>query len=121
EGHGDDADPDRGVAEGFDAEDLGLLDEERAPGGIGEELAAKVAEDGEDAVDILLVGDLDVDDGAGPGLGQVADLGDLAVGDDVDDAVDVAEDGGAEGDLLDHPVDVADADHVADAELSLDE
>ena len=61
----------------------------------------------------------EVDDGAGPAAREVADRADVAVGDDVESAVDAAEAGEAHRDVLDHPCHAADQHRVADVVLVL--
>ena len=72
-------------------------------------------------VDVLAVGDADVQHRARPALRPVADAQHLAVADVPDGAVDVADPGHAQADGLDDARGVAEVDHVADAVLVLDE
>ena len=67
-----------------------------------------------------VVADVDVEHGAGPVLALVADPQDLAVADVPDGAVDVADAGHAQADVLDGADRLAEVDLVAHAVLVLD-
>ena len=74
-----------------------------------------------DLVEVLVVGDGDVDDGVGAALGLVADPDDLAVADVPRHAVDVPQSGHPQGDLLDRADRLARVDDVTDAVLVLED
>ena len=74
-----------------------------------------------DLVDVDLVGHGEVDDDARPALREVADPDDLAVAHVPERAVHVADVGDADADRLDDAGGRPEVDHVADAELVLDD
>jgi hypothetical protein len=80
-----------------------------------------VPDHGQGAVDVLFVGDPDVHHRPGPAPGHVADHLDLAVGHDVDRALDIAQDDHPEGHLLHRPALPSGLDHVPDGELVLEQ
>ena len=84
-------------------------------------LAPDLVDDVDRLVDVGAVGDRDVLVDPRPDAGQVGGDLDLAVGDGVDDAVEVAERRPPQVEVLDRAVDAGEADHVALAELVLDQ
>ena len=84
-------------------------------------LATDVVDDLDRLVDVRAVGDGDVLVDPRPDPGQVAGDGDLAVGDRVDDAVEVAQRRPPQAEVLDRAGHAGDPDDVALAELVLDE
>jgi hypothetical protein len=83
------------------------------------QLLGLVADDGDGPVHVLAVGDGNVHHRARPAAGLVAHRLDLAVGDRVQGAVEIAEHHDPERDLLDHPALPRRLDHVAQGELVL--
>src|SRR5215510_360876 len=85
-----------------------LTADHRFPGGILDELAHLFTQQGQHAVDILAVGDGDVDHGPRPLPREVRDDGDLAVGDEMRYAIAVAQRRRAERQPLHRPFDAGD-------------
>ena len=122
---GADADLD-GIGDGaavdlVDAEDDGVGDGDVLEGGLVADCAGKVCEQGDDFVGVGAGVDADVEGGDGVVAGEVGDGGDLAVGDDVEGAVGVAEGGAAKGEVFDGAFEACDVDDLADVVLIFDE
>ena len=87
-------------------------------------LRTSLGDSGEQGDDFVGVGagvDADVESGDGVVAGEVGDGGDLAVGDDVEGAVGVADGGAAEGEVFDGSFESGDVDNFADVVLIFDE
>jgi len=102
-------------------EDVGIGDGDVLEGAVAADLFGEGAEDGHDAVGVGAGVDADGERGDGEVAGLVGDSGDLAVGDDVEGAVAVAEAGETEGEVFDGALESGDGDDFADVELVLDE
>ena len=109
------------AADLVDAEDVGVGDDDVFEGFVFADLDGEGVEDGHDAVGIFAGVDRDVEGADGEVAGEVGDGGDLAVGDDVDGAVAVAEAGDAEAEVFDDAGEAGDLDGVADGVLVFDE
>jgi hypothetical protein len=122
---GADADLD-GIGDGaavdlVDAEDDGVGDSDVFKGGVVADIVGELGEQGDDFVGIGAGVDADVEGGYGEVAGEVGDGGDLAVGDDVEGAVGVADAGAAEGEVFYCALEAGDADDFADVVLVFDE
>jgi len=104
-----------------EAGDVGIGEGDLLEGGIVADLEGDLAEDGEDAVGIGAGVDAEVEGGDGEVTGEVGDGGDLAVGDDVESAVAVAQGGAAEAHVLDGAAETGELDGLADVVLVFDE
>ena len=104
-----------------DAKDDGVGDGDVFEGGVVADLGRRLPEQGDDLVGIGAGVDADVEGGDGVVAGEVGDGGDLAVGDDVEGAVGVAEGGAAEGEVFDGALEAGDVDDLADVVLVFDE
>ena len=122
---GADADLD-GVGDGaafdlVDAEDDGVGDGDVFEDGVVADVAGDLTEDGDDFVGVGAGVYADVEAGDGVVAGEIGDGGDLAVGDDVEGAVAVAEAGAAEGEVFDGAFESGENDDFADVVLVFDE
>ena len=122
---GADADLD-GIGDGaafdlVDAEDDGVGDGDVFEGGVVADIGRRLREEGDDFVGVGAGVDADVEGGDGVVAGEVGDGGDLAVGDDVEGAVGVAEGGAAEGEVFDGALEAGEDDDFADVVLVFDE
>jgi hypothetical protein len=104
-----------------DAEDDGIGDGDVLEGGVVADLFGDLAKQSDDLVWIGAGVDADVESGDGVVAGEVGDGGDLAVGDDVEGAVGVAETGAAEGEVFDGALEAGEEDDFADVVLVFDE
>ena len=104
-----------------DAENVGVGDDDVLEGLVFAHLGGEALEDGDDAVGIFAGIDGDVEGADGEVAGEVGDGGDLAVGNDVDGAVGVAQLGDTEGEVFDGAGEAGDANDVADGVLVFDE
>ena len=122
---GADADLD-GVGDGaafdlVDAEDDWVGDGDVFEGGVVADIVGDFTKDGDDFVGIGAGVDRDLEGGDGVVAGEVGDGGDLAVGDDVESAVGVAEGGAAEGKVFDGAFEAGEIDELADVVLVFNE
>ncbi len=122
---GADADLDR-VGDGaafdlVDAEDVRVGDGDVFEGGIVADAGGDGAEEVDDFVGVGAGVDRDVEGGEGVVAGEVGDGGDLAVGDDVEGSVAVAEGGTAEGEVFDGAFEACEDDDFTDVVLVFDE
>jgi hypothetical protein len=90
-------------------------------GGVVADIAGEFCEQGDDFVGIGAGVDRDIEGGDGEVAGEVGDGGDLAVGDDVEGAVWVADAGAAEREVFDGAFEAGDVDDLADVVLVFDE
>ncbi len=104
-----------------DAGDDGVGDGYVFVGGVVADVAGYLTEDGDDLIGICAGVNADVEAGDGEVAGEVGDSGDLAVGDDVEGAVAVAEAGAAEGEVFDGAFESGENDDLADVVLVFDE
>ena len=104
-----------------DAEDNGIGDGDVLEVGLVANCSGNVGEQGDDFVGVGAGVDADLEGGDGVVAGEVGDGGDLAVGDDVESAVGVAEGGAAEGEVFDGAFEAGDVDDLADVVLVFDE
>ena len=114
-------DDDGGVGEFIDAEHVERFQDGIAELLVGLHFGTDVSENLGDAVGVFLVGNADVEDVVGEDVGHVGDGGDGAVGEDVNDAIEAAEDCGAEVDFLDLAAGAIEDADVVDADLVFDE
>src|ERR1700710_468600 len=122
---GADADLD-GIGDGaavdlVDAEDDGVRDSDVFEGGVVADVGGEFCEQGDDFVRVGACVDRDVEGGDGEVAGEVGDGGDLAVGDDVEGSVGVADAGAAEGEVFYCAFESGDVDDLADVVLVFDE
>jgi len=115
--HGAGAELDR-VGEGaafdlVDAEDVGVGDGDVFVGGVVAEVSGYLCEEGDDFVRVGAGVDGDVEGGDGVVAGEIGDGSDLAVGDDVESAVGIAEGGAAEGEVFYGAFQARDGDDLA--------
>src|SRR5258708_32228871 len=120
---GVDADLD-GIGDGaafdlVDAEDDGIGDGDVFEAGVVADLFGYVGEQGDDFVGVGAGVDAYVEGGDGVVAGEIGDGGDLAVGDDVEGAVGVADGGAAEGEVFDGAFEAGDGDDFADVVVVL--
>ncbi len=104
-----------------DAEDDGIGDGDVPEVGVVADLLGYIGEQGDDLIRICAGVDADVEGGDGVVAGEIGDGGDLAVGDDVEGAVGVADGGAAEGEVFDGAFEAGDVDDLADVVLVFDE
>lgn len=104
-----------------DAEDVGVGDGDLPEGRIVADLLGEAAEGGDDGVGVCAGVDADWKRGDGVVAGHVGDGGDLAVRDEVERAVAVAELGGAQGEIFDRALEAGDANDFTDVVLVFDE
>ena len=102
-----------------DAQHHGLVDEDLVE--LDGQLVEHLPDDPDDLVRILQRMNLDIGEGGRPPLGDVADLGDLAVAQVPGHAVPVADARHPQSDVLDNPLDLVDAHRVADPVLVLED
>lgn len=104
-----------------DAEDVGVGDGDVLEGRIVADFVCDAAEEGDDLVGVGAGVDADVESGYGVVAGEVGDGGDLAIGDDVEGSVAVAEGGAAEREVFDGAFESGDGDDLAYVVLVFDE
>ncbi len=109
------------LVEALDAPHLGRLDDDVVELGILEHRRGLLLQDRLHLVEVGLVADRDVEDGACPVLALVADPQHLAVADVPNGAVDIAQPGHAQADRLDDAGGLAEVDDVTDAVLVLED
>jgi hypothetical protein len=122
---GADADLD-GIGDGaafdlVDAEDDRIGDCDVLEVGVVADLAGDVGEQGDDLVGVGARVDTDVEGSDRVVAREVGDGGDLAVGDDVESAVCVADGGASKGEVFDGALEAGEADDLADVVLVFDE
>jgi len=104
-----------------DAEDVWLVDDDLLKGFVLPHAVRKSCENGYDAVGVDTGVDAHREGGDGEVAGKVGDGRDLAVGDDVDGAVAVAERGATEGEIFDRTLQAGDFDGVTHVVLVFEE
>jgi hypothetical protein len=104
-----------------DAGDDGVGDGDVFEDGVVADVAGYLTEDGDDLIGIGAGVYADVEAGDGVVAGEVGDGGDLAVGDDVEGAIAVAEAGAAEGEVFYGAFESGENDDLADVVLVFDE
>jgi hypothetical protein len=104
-----------------DAEDDGVGDGDVFEDGVVTDAVGHFTQDGDDLIRIGAGVHADVELGDGEVAGEVGDGGDLAVGDDVEGAVAIAETGAAEGEVFDGAFESGENDDLADVVLVFDE
>ena len=104
-----------------DAEDVGVGDDDLVEGGVLADFGGEVFEQGHDFVGVDTGVYADGERGDGVVAGEIGDGGDLAVGDDVDGAVAVAQGGAAEGEVFYGALQACDFDDFAHVVLIFDE
>src|SRR5258707_50498 len=100
-----------------DSGDDGVGDSDVLEAGVVANIVCGAGEQGDDLVGIGAGVDGDVEAGDGEVAGEVGDGGDLAVGDDVEGAVGVADAGAAEGEVFDGALESGEAYDLADVVL----
>ena len=95
------------------SQDVGVGDGYVLEGGIVAKIACDLGEDCDDFVGVGAGVDRDLEGGDGVVAGEVGDSGDLAVGDDVECAVGVADGGSAEGEVFDGALEAGEDDDLA--------
>ena len=100
-----------------DAEDDGVGDGNVFEGGVVADFTGDFTEECHDFVGVGAGVDRDLEGGEGVIAGEIGDGGDLAVGNDVEGAVAVAEGGAAEGEVLDCTLKARNGDNFSDVVL----
>ena len=117
----DDGVDDLAAFDGVEARNIGVGHDDLLEGGVIANLGGNGAEHGEDVIGIGAGIHAEVQGGNGEVAGEVRDSGDLAVWDDVQGAIAVAQVGAAEAHVFNGAGEGGDLDHFANVELVLEQ